>query len=63
MCQNDFRAKETEAYIAELSMFFKGQHELKTLNVLFLPPDPQWGHLLQNLLTALTVFILSDFKK
>ena len=36
MCQNDFRAKETEAYVAELSVFFKGQHELKTLNVLFL---------------------------
>ena len=36
MCQNDFRPKETEAYISELSMFFKGKHELKTLNVLFL---------------------------
>ena len=35
MCQNDVRAKETEAYIAELSAFFKEQHELKTLNVLF----------------------------
>ena len=35
MCQNDVRAKETEAYIAELSAFFKGQHELRTLNVLF----------------------------
>ena len=34
MCQNDFHAKETEAFIAELSVFFKEQHELKTLNVL-----------------------------
>ena len=37
MCQNDVRAKETEVDIAELSAFnFKGQHELKTLNVFFL---------------------------
>ena len=34
MCQNGGRAKETEADIAE-QVFFKGQHELKTLNVFF----------------------------
>ena len=35
MCQNGVRAKETEADIAEHVSFFKGQHELKTLNVFF----------------------------
>ena len=34
MCQNGIRAKETEADIAE-QVFFKGQHELKTVNVFF----------------------------
>ena len=34
MCQNGVRAKETEADIAE-QVFFKGQHELKTVNVFF----------------------------
>ena len=34
MFQNGIRAKETEADIAE-QVFFKGQHELKTVNVFF----------------------------
>ena len=36
MCQNGVRAKETEVYIAELSVFFKGQNAHKTFNVLLL---------------------------
>ena len=34
MCQNGVRTKETEADIAE-HFFFKGQHDLKILNVFF----------------------------
>ena len=33
--KNDIRAKETEADIAELSVLFKGQHELKTLKSMY----------------------------
>ena len=34
MCKNGNCGKETEADIAE-QVFFKGQHELKTVNVFF----------------------------
>ena len=34
ICKNGVCAKETKADIAE-QVFFKGQHELKTLNVFF----------------------------